>query len=202
MSSPIAAELGHLAAPAQATPFDDVRLALLDTIVAARAAGEMGQDVWEEAFTAAVRSLRLRVLAEAETAIRAAAAYSRFPARRLQALLPDADAADALLHRLLAEGMPLERFEGFAEDPVTRRARASALETSWDGALKVALAERGRWRAVAVQVTAWRRPMAPFWVIAIALLLVSLLLAGWLSGNIASPAWFKPVNDWWWRLWP
>jgi hypothetical protein len=202
MTTPLAAELGRLAAPAQGTPFDDVRLALLDAIIGAKAAGDMGQDAWEEVFGSAMRSLRLRVLAEAETAIRAAAAHSRYPIRRLHAALPDANAADTLLHRLLAEGMPLERFEGFADDPVTRRARAAALETAWDGAVRVATAERSRWRAAAMQIAAWRRPMLQLWILSVALLLLAALIAGWLSGELPAPAWFRPVNEWWWRLWP
>jgi hypothetical protein len=202
MTMPLAAELGRLAAPAQGTPFDDVRLALLDALIIAKSSGDLGQDTWEDVFGSAMRSLRLRVLAEAETAIRAAAAHSRYPAHRLLAILPDATAADTLLHRLLAEGMALEQFEGFADDPVTRRARAAALEAAWDGAVRLATAERSRWRAAAMQVAAWRRPMVRLWILSIGILLLAALLAGWLSGELPAPGWFRPINDWWWRLWP
>ncbi len=202
MSTPIAAELGRLAAPAHAAPFDDVRLALVDTIVAAKAAGGMDQMAWEDAFSAAVRSVRLRVFADAEQMVRAAAAHSRYPARRLQVLLPDAEVADALLNRLSAEAMPLERYDGLGDDPVSRRARAAALETAWDGAVRVATAETARWRTIAMQVAAWRRPTTILWIITIALILAALVVAGWLSGVVASPAWFHPINAWWWRLWP
>ena len=202
MSAPIAAELGRLAAPAHAAPFDDVRLALVDAIVAAKAGGRMDQVAWEDAFGAAARSVRLRVFADAEQMLRAAAAHSRYPARRLQAVLPNTDVADALLNRLTAEAMPLERYEGLGDDPVSRRARAAALETAWDGAVRVATAETARWRTVAMQVAAWRRPTGILWMITIALVLVALVLAAWLSGAIASPAWFHPINAWWWRLLP
>lgn len=183
-------------------PFEEVRLALLDAVIAAKAAGRLDQHAWEEAFGGAARSLRLRVLADAEQRLRAAAAHSRFPARKLEALLPNADAADSLLNRLLAEAMPLERFEGLGDDPVSRRARAAALETAWDGAIRVANGETARWRAAALQVEAWRRGTASLWVGSAALLLATLLLAGWLSGDLASPPWFRPINDFWWRLWP
>lgn len=202
MSTPLAAELGRLAAPAHSAPFDDVRLALLDAIVAAKAAGRMDQDAWEEVFGGAVRSVRLRVLADAEQMVRSAAAHSRYPARRLQTLLPDAEVAEMLLNRLTAEAMPLERYAGLGDDPVSRRARAAALETAWDGAVRVATAETARWRTIAMQVAAWRRPTGMLWTVSIALFLVALVIAGWLSGAIASPAWFRPVNDLWWRLWP
>jgi len=202
VSTPLAAELGRLAAPAHSAPFDDVRLALLDAIVAAKAAGRMDQDAWEEAFGGAVRSVRLRVLADAEQMMRSAAAHSRYPARRLQALLPDTEVAEMLLNRLTAEAMPLERYAGLGDDPVSRRARAAALETAWDGAVRVATAETARWRTMAMQVAAWRRPTGMLWTVSIALFLVALVVAGWLSGAIASPAWFHPFNDLWWRLWP
>jgi hypothetical protein len=179
-----------------------VRLALLDAVIAAKAAGRLDQEAWEEAFGSAARSLRLRVLADAEQMLRASAAHSRFPTRKLQGLLPNADAADSLLNRLLAEAMPLERFAGLGDDPVSRRARAAALETAWEGAIRVADGEAARWRATAAQVTAWRRGTTPLWVITAGLLLLTLLLAGWLSGDIPSPAWFRPINDFWWRLWP
>lgn len=200
--TPLAAELGHLAAPPHPVPYDDVRLGLLDAIIAAKAAGRMEQEAWQAAFNGAARSLRLRLLAEAEADVIAAAVQSRYPARRLRALLPDAEAADTLLHRLLAEGMPLERFEGSADDPVTRRARAAALEISWDGVTRVASAERTRWRVVAARVASWRRPTAPLWVISIVLLLGTTLVAAWLSGTLPSPRWFRPINDLWWRAWP
>jgi hypothetical protein len=179
-----------------------VRLSLLDAVVAANAAGKLDQQAWEEAFGSAVRSLRLRVLADAEQMVRAASTHSRYPARRLPALLPDALAAESLLNRLLAAGMPLERFEGLGDDPVSRRARAAALDVAWEGAVDVATAETARWRAVAARVAAWRRPTATLWVITALILAGAMLLAGWLSGEIPSPEWFHPVNEFWWRVWP
>jgi len=183
-------------------PFDEVRLSLLDAVIAAKAAGRLDQLAWEEAFGGAARSLRMRVLADAEQMLRAAAAHSRFPARKLQALLPNADAADSLLNRLLAEAMPLERFEGLGDDPVSRRARGAALDAAWEGAVRVANGETARWRASALQVEAWRRSTTPLWVGTVGFLMVALLVAGWLSGDIPSPRWFHPINDFWWRLWP
>ena len=202
MTVPIAAELGRLAAPPRATAFDDVRLALVDAVIGAKADGRMDQAAWEEAFGQAARSVRLRVLANAEQMLRVAAAHSRYPSRRLQALLPTAEAADTLLNRLLAEGMPLERFEGLGDDPVSRRARGAALEAAWDGAVRVATGETARWRGVAAQVESWRRSTSLLWAISVGILVVSLLLAGWLSGAIPAPEWFRPINGFWWRLWP
>jgi hypothetical protein len=202
MTTALAPDLGRLAAPSQSQRFDDIRLAMLDAIVASKAAGQLDQEAWETAFSSAMRSLRIRLLAEAEAELVAAAEHSRFPARRLRALLPDADTADTLLHRLLAEGMPLERFEGMADDPANRRARAAALEQSWDGATGVARADQLQRQAVAFRVASWRRPTAPLWLISCTLLLGATVVAAWLSGAVTAPHWFRPINDFWWRLWP
>lgn len=202
MSMPIAAQLGRLAAPPRAAPFEDVRLSLLDAIIAAKVAGRLDQESWEEAFGASARSIRMRVLADAEQGVRAAAAHSRYPVKRLQRMLPDAETADTLLNRLTAEAMPLERYAGFGDDPVSRRARAVALETAWEGAMNVASAESARWRTTAMQVASWRRPTTLLWTISGALVVLAGILAGWLSGALAAPGWFRPVNDFWWRLWP
>lgn len=202
MNRPIAAELGRVAAPMRSAPFDDVRLALVDAIVAANSSGSLTQQAWEEAFGAAARSLRVRVLALAEQMVRDAAARSRYPARRLAAILPDSEAADTLLNQLTAEAMPLERLAALADDPVSRRTRGSALEAAWDGAARVATAATARWRTTAMQIDAWRRPTGMLWILSASVILVALLVAAWLSGALGAPAWFRPINDWWWRLWP
>ena len=202
MTTALAPELGRLAAPSQARRFDDIRLTMLDAIIASKAVGQLDHPAWETAFSSAMRSLRMRLLAEDESQLVAAAEHSRFPVRRLRALLPDADAADTLLQRLLAEGMPLERFEGMANDAATRRARAAALEQAWEGATAVARADQMQRQAVAARVASWRRPTAPLWIISCVLLLGATIVAAWLSGTVTAPPWFRPINDFWWRLWP
>ncbi|MGH7523960.1 MAG: hypothetical protein ACREK8_06615 [Gemmatimonadales bacterium] len=202
MSAAIAPELGRISSPSRGEPYDDIRLALLDGVIEAKVAGRLDQEAWETAFAAAMRSVRLRVLADAETSLRAAAEHSHYPARRLRMLLPDAETADTLLNRLLAEGMPLERFEGMESEPETRRARGAALERSWAGAMRVAATESSRWRVMANGVASWRRPTLPLWILSAGLMLVALVLAAWLSGAVPSPLWFRPVNAFWWRLWP
>jgi hypothetical protein len=179
-----------------------VRLALLDALVLANGAGELTQGAWEGAFAAAARSLRVRVLGESEQFLRAAAAHSRYPMRRLQARLPDEVAAEKLLNQLLAAGMPLERLDGLADDPVSRRARAAALDSAWENAVALAIAETARWRGIAATIALWRRPTLTVWLLSGGLFVVATVLASWLSGIIASPNWFHPVNDFWWRLWP
>lgn len=201
MSSGIAPELGRISSPSRGEPYDDIRLALLDGVIDANAAGTLDQQAWESAFAGAMRSVRLRLLAEAESSLRAAAEHSHYPMRRLRTLLPDAETADTLLNRLLAEGMPLERFEGLGIDPGTRRARGAALERSWDGAMRVAATASSRWQVTANRVAAWRRPTPPLWLLSAGLMIAALVLAAWLSGTVRSPLWFRPVNAFWWRLW-
>jgi hypothetical protein len=147
--------------------------------------------------------LRIRVIGDAETLLRSAAGYSHFPSRRLEALFPDAEVADALLQRLLAEGMPLERLEGVPDDLVSRRARALAVTAGWEGALRIATEDAARWRALAAEVAAWRRPLRPFWIAAAVLCVITLVVAAWLGGQLRAPLWFAGVRDAFWRLpWP
>lgn len=202
MSAPLGSDLGRLGQPGRGRPFDDVRLALVDHVLAAKAQGEMTQRAWEDAFADAARSLRVRVVASADESLRAAAEHSRFPGRRLSRVLPGAVAADTLLNKMLAAGMPLEQLAALPDDDVSRRLRAAALDSAWIGAEHVAAAEASRWRSVASEVAAWRRVSAPIWVASGILVVVALLLAAWLSGEIPSPGWFAPVNTAWWRLWP
>jgi hypothetical protein len=202
VTAPIAAELGRVAVPAQRTPFDDVRLALLDTIVAAKGEASGGAAVWLDAFAAAARSLRLRVIADADGALRAAARHSHYPSRRLKGLLPDQEAADTLLNRLIAQGIELEHLESAGGDPATRRARAAALEVAWEGAVTLATREASRWRGIAAQVAAWKRPIVPAWMVAALIVAVAFVVSGWLGGELASPNWFHPINASWWNLWP
>ncbi|MEP6590628.1 MAG: hypothetical protein ABJC19_05555 [Gemmatimonadota bacterium] len=201
--SVLAADLGHLADPAGPAPYDDVRLALLDAVVTAKGTGRLDHAAWQEAFEGAARSLRMRIVADAETALRAASLHSRYPSRRLAALLPDAEVSDLLLQRLLAEGIPLERLEQEPDSDSSRRARALAITAAWEGALRIARADAARWRALAQEVALWRRPVRPFWVAAGVLAVVMLVLALWLGGQLSAPSWFTPVRDAFWRLpWP
>lgn len=202
-TAPLAADLGRLADPIGVGPYEELRLALLDALMTARGAGQLEHPAWQEAFEGAVRSLRMRVIGDAEAALRGAALHSRFPSKRLQALLPDAEVADTLLQRLLAEGMPLERLEGVPDDSTARRRRALAITAGWEGAVRVAAVDAARWRARADEVAAWRRPMRPFWITAGLLALVVLVLAGWLGGQLPAPDWFAPVGRAFWNLpWP
>lgn len=202
-SSSLSADLGRLADPAGPAPYDDVRLALLDAVVTAKGQGGMPHAVWSAAYEGAVRSLRIRVLGDAEAGLRAAAEESRLPAKRLDALLPDAEVADGFLQRLLAEGMSLERLENAPDDAQARRARALALASAWEGAARIAASEASRWRLLAGQVAAWRRRMRGLWIAVGGATLLALVVAGWLGGQWPAPEWFAPVRNAFWSVpWP
>jgi hypothetical protein len=201
--TPLAADLGRVAAAGEALPYDDVRLALLDELIAAKRESRLGHEVWQAAFEHAARSLRMRVIEKAERELQAAAVISRYPGRRLATLLPDAEGADALLHRLLAEGMPLERFEGLADTDATRHDRSLALEAAWEGAVSVATRESARGRAQAQTVSEWQRSRQPLWIASGVILTAAIILAAWLGGQLPAPDWFAPVARFWWSLpWP
>ncbi len=189
-AAPIAGDLGRLGAPMpRGAGIDDVRLAaLLDAVIAAKTNGRLDHATWYEAFASAMSTLRDKVLASARASLESAAAVSRYPARRLEVLFPDAASSEALLNRLLAEGVPLERLESANIDAATQRARAAALEAAWEGASRLATADVRRWRALAADVAEWRRPMPSFWVVTAVTLVLAIVLAGWLGGEIPAPA--------------
>jgi hypothetical protein len=150
-----------------------------------------------------MEAVRDSVMSDANRAIEAAAAQSRFPSTRLATLRPDAEAAETLLHRLLAEGVPLERLDGAASDDAVTRARGAALQAAWDAAARIAIAERGHWAGVARDIEQWRRPWRPLVIAALVTLTTLAVIAAMLGGVIPAPAWFQPVTDWFWGLpWP
>ena len=203
MPTMLAPALGRLAAPARRGPFEEVRLALVDTLVSAHAKGALDGGPWVVAWQRAMESIRDQVIAEAGQAIDAAAGRSRFPTARLAQLRPDTEAGEILLNRLLAEGEPLERLDGPTTDDAVTRARGAVLEAAWDATMRIAGAERAHWAGVARDIEQWRRPWRPLVIASAVVLVVVTVLAAMLGGVIPSPAWFQPVTDWFWNLpWP
>lgn len=151
----------------------------------------------------AAMALRDAVTSEARTRLERAAVESRYPADLLRAELPDAAAADRLLQRLLAEGMPLEQLEGEVASPELTRRRGAALESAWEAAVQIANAESARYRALAARIAAWRRPWRRLAIAAGVATVLALVVAAWIGGYLQAPGWFTPVVDWFWGLpWP
>lgn len=200
---PLAPALGRLAAPPRGRIHDQIRLALVDRIVSGNAERPLDGREWLEAWQSAATALRDRVLDEVTRRIDAAGARSRYPSTRLAAARPDADAAERLLNRILAEGATLERLDGPETDAATNRARGVALETAWGAAVRVVDVELAHWNGVARDIEQWRRPWRPFVIVSSILILVATLVAAMLGGMLPAPGWFAPVNDWFWSLpWP
>lgn len=198
MTSALGPTLGRLAAPPSGARWEGIRLDLLDALLA-----DPTPEGWLTAWEAAMAALRDAVLAEAREALEAAAGHARYPEARLRTLLPDAEQADILWQRLLAEGMAVERLGAAGASPEAMRARAAALEAAWDGAVGVATAERQRWASLAARVAAWRRPWWPVLTVGGVLLLLTAVVSAWLGGQLPAPAWFTPVAQWFWGLpWP
>ena len=203
MPATLAPALGRLAHPARQAPFEVIRLALVDTLVSARARGELDGGAWLAAWQRAMEAIRDEVMSESTRAIDAAAKRSRFPTARLSQLRPDPESAETLLNRLLAEGEPLERLDGAASDDAMTRARGAVLQAGWDAAIRIAVAERGHWAGVARDIEQWRRPWRPLVIASVLTLVIVTVLAAMLGGVIPAPAWFQPVTDWFWGLpWP
>jgi len=201
--TPLGTALGHLADPPRHAPYEALRLDLLDRIVGVSADGRADGPAWVAAWEATAQALAETVLAEARDAMRQAVTHSRYPARRAAALMPDAETADILLQRLIAAGIPLEALAaGPSTDDITRQ-RAAALEAAWDEARTIAVADLARWRAIAAELSAWRRPLRPVLVAAGVALLLTLVIAAWLGGWLPAPGWFAPIGAWFWSLpWP
>ena len=195
--------LGHLADPPRDAPYEALRLDLLDRIVGVSGGATADGTAWVAIWEATARALADAVLAEARDAVRQAVAHSRYPAKRAEALLPDAETADVLLQRLLAAGIPLESLAAAPATPTIARQRAAALDGAWDEARAIALADRARWHAIAGELAAWRRPVRPVALTGGVAVLLIVVAASWLGGWLPAPAWFGPIGAWFWSLpWP
>lgn len=203
MTAPLSADLGRLALPPRAAPFEAERIALLDHLIQAEARGELTPAAWEAALAERLAAVRDQVLATGTAAVRAGAARSRYPESLLRERLPSAEAGDALLHRLLACAMPVEALAEQGDDPAARRARGAALEGAWEAAMAVAAAEGAALERRGVEVAAWIRPVRPRIAVVLALALLLALTSAWLGGQLPAPPWFAPIHTAFWSLpWP
>lgn len=201
--TPIAVALGRLAAPPSTAAWENIRLDLLDALVRAKEGDAPPPPAWTDAWQVSATRLRDELLDDAVARLTAAARHSRYPAKRLALLLPDAEQADILLQRILAEAMTLEALAAAGDSAEVHRARGVAIESAWEGAVRVATAERARWRAAATRVAEWRRPWRPIIIVGAVLLTGTLIVAAWLGGQLPAPGWFDPVGQWFWELpWP
>ncbi len=176
---------------------------MLDRLVTVAASGQLDHAAWEAAFAEAAQTVRDQLVAEATQWIEGAGREARYPAARLRTQLPTAEQGEALLNRLLACAMPLERLAAAGSDPLSRRARGAALEAAWDETEAVAVIERRVWRQRAAALAAWRRPLGPAVALVGGLAIVLTIASAWLGGQLTPPEWFRPVHSAFWNLpWP
>lgn len=193
--------LGVLASPRTraapgGVPLDDIRLALVSTLLER---GPEGADTWLAAWSEAVHASTARVCATLESAAAAAARHSRAPERLARAARPDEDDQRVIGAKIDSAGIPLERA---ALDPTLPRLGGAA-EESWLELERVVATVMAEWQAPIRALAAWRRPMAPLWILTGVLFGLALLVGLMIGGYLPAPAWLQPVTDWWWRLpWP
>ena len=145
------------------------------------------------------------VLAELERQILDAAAVSRYPAKRLAAVLPDGEEARILKARLSAAGSGLEEAverldRGSQSPPEALRRAAGELVAAWERLLITAHAELRRWHQRATAIESWRRSWWPVLLIGAVLLILALWLGLVLGGYLPSPRWLAPFANWIWNL--
>jgi len=216
--------LGRLIAPPGDYPppragLEEVRLEFLSILFeragAARgllAAGDpsqarvaLGSRTWIEVWERAVAGAEAVLAEEANRLLKAAAAVSRFPPKRLATLLPGPDNRRLQAARLSAAGIPLEeaaarldRTTDAWEESV--RLVAGELEAAWDSLLAISSQELAKWERRAAEVREWRRPWLPLVLIGVVLLGIGTWVGLMLGGYLPVPGWFLPVANWFWGL--
>jgi hypothetical protein len=212
---------------------DDIRLDLatgvLELAAAARGFGDdrgavvaslrrhewLGE--WDKALTRAAE----RTVETIDGAFAAAAAVSRYPARRLAALRVTGDERDAISARLGAGAAPfvaaLDRMDQLTAAAAHRGAAGEAafaawwhavidvarkLEAAWESLERAARAEQERWTPEIAVVRTWRRPAWPLWTVTALVVSVALGLGLVLGGYLRAPGWLRPFAELWWSKVP
>lgn len=160
--------------------------------------------IWDDAAERSAAVLAQRI----DRQIGQAAAYSRYPRKRLTLQLPSTEDRRILAARLSAAGIGLESAAPVLESPggewqEAQRRMAGEIEQSWHRLVRTAHEELAFWEGKSRAIRDWRRPWWP-------LLLgggVALALSSWvglmLGGYLPVPEPLRPAADWVWSLpWP
>jgi hypothetical protein len=170
-------------------------------------------DLWERAVAAAAQRL-----ADAVTArMRAAAAESRLPARKLAAVLLTAEDVRAIASRLgsgganfvsaldaLEQTVPAAAASGsrgrLGQEEWQRALAATArrLEASWLALTAATKQEQERWKGESERVRTWHRPLWPLWLITVVVLAIATYLGSILAGYIPVPGPLRGFAEFWW----
>lgn len=168
----------------------------------------LGTQVWLELWESASRRAAETFLGALKSELRSAAEYSRYPKRRLPALLPRAEDARIIEAKFSSAGIGLEAAAELLSNPGANwqealRRVAGELEESWRQLRQIAEAEHARWHPRVGIVRSWRRPWRSLVLSGLAALAVVLWVGLVIGGYLPVPGWFRPVADWAWTLtWP
>jgi hypothetical protein len=170
-------------------------------------------DLWERAVAAAAQRL-----ADAVTArMRAAAAESRLPARKLAAVLFTAEDVRAIASRLgsgganfvsaldaLEQTVPAAAASGnrgrLGQEEWQRALAATArrLESSWLALTVATKQEQERWKGEIERIKAWHRSLWPLWLLTLAVLGITTYLGLILGGYLPVPGPLRGFAEFWW----
>jgi hypothetical protein len=165
----------------------------------------LGSKTWLELWESTVQQAALALARSVEQRIRAAAAYSRYPRKRIHHELPTTEDRRILAARLSAAGIGLESaapaLDGPAEQwPQAIRVAAGELEQAWRRMVVTADQELAFWSARAQAVRTWSRPRWPV-LMAFAGTVVLMLWVGlMLGGYLPVPGPLRPAAEWVWSL--
>jgi hypothetical protein len=168
----------------------------------------LGRTAWLEAWERAVADAGSAITAEITQRLRDAASISRFPARRLDPVLPGPEDRRVLAARLSAAGIGLEAAVSQLDDTSTPwtdalRRTAGELEAAWEQLGITAHRELSTWDQRAAAIRQWKRPWAPLVMIGLFLLGFTTWLGLVLGGYLPVPGWLRPLAQWFWYLpWP
>jgi hypothetical protein len=211
-------------------PLDDIRLALVSGVFDLAGAGRafaasgdpqgavasLGRVAWLQLWEKAVATAAARIAGEASARLRDAAAESRFPARRLQALLPSDQDVRAIAARIGSGGGPfvaaLDALEhsGYASGTRAREAlglrgwqdalatTARRLESAWMALEAAAREEQEHWAGEIRQVRGWRRPAWPLWAVTAVVVGAAAYVGLVLGGYLPVPEMLEGLAALWW----
>ncbi len=211
--------------------YDDIRLDLVTGVFDLAGAGRgfaaagdrdgamasLGRVAWIGLWERAVGAVAARIGRAANSRLRAAAAESRFPDRRLRVLLltpnderaiaarlgggggPFVGALDALEQRVhSSSGAQSQGGTGHDEWRAALEAGARRLESAWLALASAASAEERHWRAEAERIRMWRRPAWPVWAVSAAVAAAAVYLGLVLGGYLPVPPPLAGVAEFWW----
>lgn len=169
--------------------------------------------LWEKAVAASAE----RVAATVNARLEAAAAESRYPRRRLRAVLLTPGDIRAIAARLGGGGGPfvaaLDELEqaghgvaghrtaghsGAAAWRSSLTAAARRLEAAWLALEQAATAEQRHWQAEIERVRAWYLPRWPLWLLTLIVLAGAAYLGLVLGGYLPVPPPLKGFAELWW----